>query len=109
MGSKQYVATSSVPGKYKMLTHEYGLDHTKKEYAKPVDVVLDATGNISGAVSGKWSQKDGTSYFNVTINGQVYKGVLVEQYLEPKSEKAPSFTVMCAATGVTIWGYRVSN
>jgi hypothetical protein len=32
-------------------------------------------GNISGAVSGKWSQKEGTSYFTVTINGQAYKGV----------------------------------
>ena len=109
MGTKQYVATSAIAGKYKMLTHNYKLDHTKKEYSKPVDVELDASGNITGAVTGKWAVKDGTSYFTVTINGQTYKGVMVEQYLEPKKESAPSFTVMCASSGVTIWGYRLSD
>lgn len=105
--TKQYVATDQIPGKYKMLIHDYKLDHTKKAYSKPVDVELDATGNISGAVTGKWSAKSGTSYFTVTINGQDYKGVMVEQYLEPKNESTSSFTVMSATSGVTIWGYAV--
>jgi arabinan endo-1,5-alpha-L-arabinosidase len=109
IASKQYVSTSLIPGKYKMLTHNYKLDHTKKDYSQPVEVVLDDAGNISGASTGKWSVKDGTSYFNVVINGQTYKGVMVEQTLEPKNDKAPSFTVMCAATGVTIWGYKYAD
>ena len=85
IANKQYVATSDVPGKYKLLIHKYKLNHLTKEYSQPVEVTLDASGNITGGFSGKWSVKDGTSYFTVTDNGQTYKGVMVEQTLEPSN------------------------
>ena len=58
--------------------------------------------------SGTWTAKAGTSYFTVNI-GQEYKGVMVEQTLEPKNDKAPCFTALDNKTGVTVWGYRYAE
>ena len=108
MASKQKVATDKIPGKYKLLTHNYKLDHTKKEISKPTEIVLNADGTISGASMGTWSVKSGTSYITLNI-GQEYKGVMVIQTLEPKNDQAPCFTALNAKTGVAIWGYRYAD
>ena len=109
IAKKQYVATSNVPGKYKLLLHKYKLNHLTKEYSQPVEVTLDASGNITGGFSGKWSVKEGTSYFTITDNGQTYKGVMVEQTLEPSNDRTPAFTLLNSSTGETLWGYKYGN
>ena len=109
IAKKQYVATSNVPGKYKLLLHKYKLNHLTKEYSQPVEVTLDASGNITGGFSGKWSVKEGTSYFTITDNGQTYKGVMVEQTLEPSNDRTPAFTLLNSSTGETMWGYKYGN
>jgi arabinan endo-1,5-alpha-L-arabinosidase len=103
------VATDKIPGKYKLLVHNYRLDHTAKALATPVDVVLNADGTVTGnEYSGKWSVREGTSY--VTLNlGAEYKGVMVVQTLEPKNEQTPCFTALNSATGVTVWGYKYAE
>ena len=109
IGKKQKIATENIPGKYKLLVHNYKLDHTAKALSKPVEITLNADGTITGAdYNGTWTAKAGTSYITINIGGE-YKGVMVEQTLEPKNEKAPCFTALCAKTGVTIWGYKYSN
>jgi len=104
----QKVATADIPGKYKLLTHEYKLDHAAKAFCAPVDVTLNTDGTISGDKTGTWTLKAGTSYITINI-GADYKGVMVPQTLEPKNEVAPTFTALDSATGVTIWGYKVSE
>ena len=104
----QKVATADIPGKYKLLTHEYGLDHTVMAFCSPVNITLNADGTITGDKTGTWSLRTGTSYININI-GANYKGVMVPQTLEPKNEVAPTFTALDSATGVTIWGYKVSE
>lgn len=105
MATSQQIPTSQIAGSYKLLTHKFKLDHTKSELATPVDVLLNADGTISGDVSGKWSVKEGTSYMTIQIGNDVFKGVMVEQTLEPTSDKAAAFTAV-ARNGVTIWGYK---
>ena len=101
----QKVATADIPGTYKLLTHQYGLDHAAKEYAAPVDVTLNADGTISGGATGTWTTKSGTSYITIKI-GSEFKGVMVPQTLEPTDTKVPCFTALDSQTGVTIWGYK---
>jgi arabinan endo-1,5-alpha-L-arabinosidase len=105
IATSQQIPTSQIAGNYKLLTHKFKLDHTHSELATPVDVQLNADGTISGEVSGKWSVKEGTSYMTIQIGNDEYKGVMVEQTLEPTSEKAAAFTAV-AKNGVTIWGYK---
>ena len=101
----QKVAIADIPGTYKLLTHQYGLDHAAKEYAAPVDVTLNADGTISGGATGSWTTKSGTSYITIKI-GSEFKGVMVPQTLEPTDTKVPCFTALDSQTGVTIWGYK---
>lgn len=109
VATKQKIAKDKIPGKYKLLVHNYKLDHTKKALSMPKDVTLNADGTISGSdYNGKWSIKEGSSYITITI-GQEYKGVMIEQTLEPSTDKAPAFSALCSSTGVTIWGYKYAE
>ncbi len=106
IASSQQVETSRIAGTYQLLIHKYGLDHRKKELVTPVEITLHADGTISGAKTGKWRLVDGTSYVTMTIVGVQYKGVIVEQTMEPsQTKRVPAFTAM-AKSGVTVWGYR---
>ena len=104
IASSQQIATDKIPGDYQLLIHSFKLDHTKKEAAKPVEIELHADGTITGDKTGSWAVTEGTSYITLTIDKTEYKGVTVEQTLEPKDEKAVAFTAL-ADNGVTIWGY----
>lgn len=106
IAAAQKVATADIAGNYKLLAHRYGLDHAAKEYAVPVDIILNADGTISGDATGTWSIKAGTSYITINL-GSDYKGVMVPQTLEPTDTKVPCFTALDSKTGVTIWGYKV--
>lgn len=109
IATTQQIATDKIAGKYKLLTHQYKLDHTKKATATPVDVELKSDGTITGSVTGTWSIEEGTSYFNVKIGTVNYHGVMVEQTLEPTDTKVPAFTALAETTGVTVWGYRYAD
>ena len=109
IATKQQIATADIPGKYKLLVHNYKLDHTKKAYSSPVDITLNADGTITGEqYNGTWTAKSGTCYITINI-GSAYKGVMVRQTMEPKNEKVASFTALDSKTGVTIWGYRSAD
>ena len=104
IASTQQVATDRIPGEYQLLIHPYKLNHMKKEASKPVGVQLNADGTITGDKTGSWAVTEGTSYITLTIDKTEYKGVVVEQTLEPKDDKAVAFTAL-ADNGVTVWGY----
>ena len=103
IATSQQVPTAQVAGSYKLLTHPYKLDHRVKELAKPVDIELNADGTITGSTSGTWAIKEGTSYITINLDKE-YKGVFVEQTLEPTDDKTIAFTAL-NGNGVTIWGY----
>lgn len=109
IATTQQIATDRIPGKYKLLIHEYKLDHTKKAAAEPVDIELTTDGNITGKYTGTWKVEAGTSYVTLKIGSTYYHGVMVEQTLEPSTTKAPAFTAVAATTGATAWGYQTES
>ena len=111
ISTKQQIATDQIPGKYKLLTHSYKLNHMKKEAAKPVEVELNADGTITGDVTGstnKWAVIEGTSYINIILNNLTYKCVMVEQTMEQKDTKVIAFTGT-RTSGVSVWGYKYED
>ena len=106
IATTQQITSDRIAGKYKLLIHNYKLDHTKKKAAEPVDIELKDDGTISGASSGTWIIEEGTSYITLKIGSTYYHGVMVEQTLEPTNTKAPAFTAIAATTGATVWGYQ---
>jgi len=108
IATTQQVATSQIHGKYYVLVHKNRLDHTKKELVTPVEVELHGDGTISGDLTGKWTINEGTSYINLTLGGTTYRGVMVNQTMEPKATTVEAFTAM-ANSGVTVWGYKFAE
>ena len=106
IATTQQIATASIPGKYKLMIHDYKLDHTKKAASEPVDVELKSDGTIAGAYTGTWKIDEGKSYITLKVGSTYYHGVLIEQTLEPTDTKTPAFTGVAASTGVTVWGYQ---
>lgn len=102
----QQVKPERIAGMYQLLIHPYGLDHRQKELATPEEVTLQENGTISGAKTGKWQLVEGTSYITLTIGGTLYKGVMVEQKMEPSQTKQVVAFTALAKSGVTVWGYR---
>ena len=107
IAASQQIATDRIPGTWQLLIHPCKLDHTKKEAAKPVEIQLNADGSVSGAQTGTWSVQEGTSYFTIKLGTTEYKGVMVEQTLEPTDNKTIAFTCL-NRNGVTVWGYQTS-
>jgi arabinan endo-1,5-alpha-L-arabinosidase len=108
IATTQQIATNDIPGTYKVLIHKYKLDHTKKEQVKPITVSLNADGTITGDNTGTWEVQEGTSYVKITLRGNIYKGVMIEQTMEPTTQKVPAFTAM-NKNGVSVWGYKYSS
>lgn len=102
----QQIATANIPGHYKLLVHRYGLDHTAKETVTPVEIELKSDGTVTGTYTGTWTATAGTSYVQITLDGTTYKGVMVEQTMEPTNEKVVAFTAMSSSNGVNIWGHQ---
>ena len=108
IAATQQIATDRIAGTWQLLIHNFKLDHTKKETAKPVEIQLNADGTVSGEQTGSWSAQEGSSYFTIKIGTTEYKGVMVEQTLEPSDDKAIAFTAM-NRNGVTVWGYQTAQ
>jgi len=109
IATTQQIATNRIPGKYKLLVHNYKLDHTKKEAASPIDIELKSDGTIAGEAAGTWKIEEGKSYVTLKINNTYYHGVMVEQTLETSDTKTPAFTAIAATTGATVWGYQTEG
>ena len=110
IATTQQVATDKIPGKYKLLIHKYKLNHKTKEAAEPIEVTLTADKKITGDLTGTWAVTEGTSYMNMVIGGIAYRGVMVEQTLEQKTDKTIAFTGLAyksgGTDGVTLWAYQ---
>jgi arabinan endo-1,5-alpha-L-arabinosidase len=108
IANSQQIATDQIAGGYKLLVHNYKLDHTKKALSKPVEISLNADGTITGDNNGQWTIQEGKSYINITLGNTLFQGVMVEQTMEPSDDKVPAFTAM-AKNGVSIWGYKYTD
>ena len=104
IATTQQIKDDQIPGDYQLLIHPFKLDHSQKELAKPVAVKLNEDGTITGEHTGTWTITKGTSYITIKMGNDEYKGVMVEQTLEPTTDKVAAFTAV-ARNGVTIWGY----
>ena len=107
IATTQQVATPRIAGTYQLMVHKYGLKHADMELVTPEEIILHADGTISGSRTGTWSiAEEGTSYVNIKLGATVYRGVMVEQTMEPsQTKKTVAFTAL-TNSGVTAWGYR---
>jgi len=105
----QQISTADIPGNYKVMLHTLNLDHANKQLTTPVDIELKSDGSITGDMTGSWSITAGTSYISITVGGKTYKGVMIEQTMEPTTQTVAAFTAMTTSNGNTLWGYKTPS
>ena len=109
IASRKRFEDSEILGSYKFMIHKYAIDRKNMEQVTPVNIVLNANGTISGDYTGRWSTGDNNSYITLSMNGSTYKGVVIEQQLEPTTIKAVAITAACASSGLNVWAYKMRD
>ena len=94
------------PGTFTIIRHNYGLNASKLEVAKPQTITLTRDGKVTGDLSGTWRRTAGTDYVTIAVGGTTYKGVAALQHIDGTTMEAISFSAMSSA-GTVIWGYKV--
>lgn len=92
----------------------YGLIiHNSTDYAKLVcnqsqDIYLDASGKVTGAISGEWNYNyaDGKQYLTITSSKGTFQCVLADLLMDGLSTQTTTFTGMDAGTELCVWGYK---
>lgn len=108
IASTQMFTKTEVAGTYEFMLHKYRMNHKSYEETTPVRLTLNEDGTLAGAYTGTWTLAEGTSYITLKLGATEYRGVLVEQQMEPTSVKCICFTA-CSGGGVNIWGYKMED
>ena len=114
VASRSLFTMEEIVGDYHFMLHPYKLDHVNFQETTPVTVTLTADGKVSGAYTGTWSLKEGTSYLTLKLGTTTYYGVFMEQTLNGSTQqgykvsdmKAIAFSAV-ASNGVPVWGYKL--
>ena len=106
IATKASIADSEIAGDYQFMRHEYGQDTENKAYETPVNIHLNADGTITGAEKGTWERTAGTDYIHLTINGVVYRGVLVRQTIDYTNIPAVAISALSSSSGSTTLGQK---
>ncbi len=89
-----------IAGTYKWIDHGREIS---AELHLSQQVTLKANGSLSGDVTGTW-QRTGDNGIQLTVDGKVYKGVLLQQWDEDGLKNVMTFSALCEETGVAVWG-----
>ncbi len=102
-------STNDIIGTYDFVNH--GLDATTANIGMLTTskVQLNANGTITGDYTGTWSEKSGTYYCTMVINGVTYKGVFFKQYDESASHTETMTFSLIGSNNESIWGSKTSN
>ncbi len=104
IASTASVADADIAGDYQFMRHQYGQDTESKAYETPVNITLNADGTISGSETGTWERTAGTDYIHLTINGVVYRGVLVKQTIDYTNIPAIAISALSSSSGSKTMG-----
>ena len=114
VASQTLFSSDEIEGNYHFMLHPYRLDHNNYEETTPAELTLTAGGRVTGAYTGTWSVKAGTSYLTLKLGSTTYYGVFVPQTVngattqnyKTSQMEALAFAAV-SANGVPVWGYKL--
>lgn len=101
--SSSAYTVDDVTGSYDVLVHKKDIDYANLKYVSPQTIELKGNGAITGELTGAWTLDSAKPYITLTIDGVAYKGVLVNQKVEGKTNKTLCFTAL-GSNEIAIWG-----
>lgn len=96
------IDVKAIAGEYQFVNHEKDISNHLK---KSITISLNDDGTITGSVSGTW-ELDGDYYANISIDGNVYKGVFLRQWTELNERTDITFTAL-SDEGKSVWGIKM--
>lgn len=114
IASRELYSAAEIAGDYHFMLHPYKLNHDDFQEVTPTELTLSANGEVTGAYTGTWSVKAGTSYLTLKLGTTTYYGVFVPQHVNGSTTanyktsgmEAVAFTAV-ASNGVPVWGYKL--
>ena len=101
---------SEIVGSYELIDHGNEITFDVVAPMLPTYLVnLNSDGTITGDYEGTWSQKSGTCYATLKINGVTYKGVFFKQYDESSSHKETMTFTVIGSNNIALWGSRIGD
>lgn len=102
-----------IVGSYELVNHGNELVYDEVAPMLSTLVVnLNADHTITGDLEGTWSQKDGSCYATIVIDGTTYKGVFFRQYNESsiynQYKNVMTFSVI-GPNNIALWGSRIGG
>lgn len=115
IASRELYSAAEIAGDYHFILHPYKLNHDDFQEVTPTELTLSANGEVTGAYTGTWSVKAGTSYLTLKLGTTTYYGVFVPQHVNGSTTanyktsgmEAVAFTAV-ASNGVPVWGYKLA-
>ncbi len=102
--SKTGYPEEQILGEYEFINHGIGSDGAAVK--SPVSIVLSDNGNITGDVTGKWVEKEGSCMATFTIGDVKYHGVFFKQHNEASTSKLVMTFTAVGENNETIWGVK---
>ncbi len=101
---------TDIVGSYELINHgnEITFDIVAPMLSTAV-VNLNADHTITGDYTGTWSQKSGSYYATLKIDGVTYKGVFFKQYDESSSHKETMTFTVIGSNNIALWGSRTGD
>lgn len=72
-------------------------------------VILCSDGTITGGVSGTWTEKEGSYYAAMNIDGVDYKGVFFKQYDESRTHKEVMTFSLIGEDNTSVWASKITD
>ncbi len=105
--SKTGYSVADIVGEYEFINHGNDATTGLIGMLETKVVKLNKDGSITGDVSGTWSQKSGSYYATMVIDGVTYKGVFFKQFDESSSHKETMTFSLIGKNNLAIWGSKV--
>ena len=86
------------------LKHDLDIDYKNLGVNTCDKIRLLPDGSIEGAAVGNWKVDDEGKNIELTIDGNIYNGVVFKQYIEGSTLETVVFTALGKEDQLTVWG-----
>lgn len=107
--SQSGYSTSDIAGTYEVVNHQLDATTARIGMLPTQKIVLKQDGTITGNYQGTWTERSGSYYCTMSLDGTTFKGVFFKQYDESSSHKETMTFTLIGNDNKSIWGSKVSN
>lgn len=107
--SQNGYAKTDIIGTYEVVNHQLDATTGRTGMLPVQKVTLKEDGTVTGSYQGTWTERNGSYYCTMSLDGTTYKGVFFQQYDESASHKETMTFSLIGSDNKSIWGSKISS